>query len=440
MIPGPLQLTPLSLIGLAATSSVLPGAAIGLYFPFFKRALAWFLAFAAGALISAFSIKLAHQAAQGAGDTDLGASSGLAIVAVGFALGAIIHTWASRLLDRKGAVVGYPARFRKYALQLKQLETKELIELLPKCDLLRHLPPEKVGDILPHVQRSYLKPQEILFRTGDPADALYIVARGKVEVLKDSPESPQAGAHAIAELGEGNVFGEMALLSGGPRTATIRAVEATDLLRFDKKDFERMVASDRQFAKVVHRISHERATYNLRTGGPDLSTWTNIAGSNLSFLSRSEENKMLAHAGHGAGWAIVLGNMLDFVPACLLVGSNFAGLPVVSYTLMLGIFLGGIPIAATSAEMLKRAGYGPLKIYGIWSTVLIAGVLAVIAGKLFGGSGSLPAIFVESVAGSAVLALVAREMIPESLHQGGSSIVLPLIAGFFLAPLAASFV
>lgn len=440
MMPNLQFFTPLSLIGLATTSSVLPGAVIGLYFPFFKRVLAWFLAFAAGALISAFSIKLAHQAAQGLDHTGIGASSAWALVAGGLALGAIIHLWASRLLDRKGAVVGYPARFRKYALQLKQIETKELIELLPKCDLLRHLPPEKIGDILPFIQRRYLKPQEILFRAGDPADALYIVARGKVEVLADSPASPQAGAHAIAELGVGNVFGEMSLLAGGPRTATIRAMEATDLLRFDKKDFERMVASDRQFAKVVHRISHERATYNLRTGGPNLSAWTQIASSNLSYLSRSEENKMLAHAGHGAGWAIVLGNMFDFVPACLLIGSNFALMPVVSYTLMLGIFLGGIPIAATSAEMLKRAGYGPLKIYGIWSMVLIAGVIAVIAGKLFGGSGSLPSIFVEAMAGSAVLALVAREMIPESLHEGGASIVLPLIAGFFLAPLAASFV
>ena len=66
---------------------------------------------------------------------------------------------------------------------------------------------------------------------------------------------------------------------------------------------------------------------------------------------------MLREAGNGAGMAIVLGNILDTIPGCLVIGANFNGLANLSLTLMLGMFLGGIPEAAASAAMLTRAGY-----------------------------------------------------------------------------------
>jgi zinc transporter ZupT len=439
MIPGLPELAPVSLIALAMNSAVLAGATIGLFIPSFKRSFAWILAFAAGALISAVMIKLAYQAAQKP-DQDLDTSSAWVFIAGGLVFGAVAYFWAARFLDRKGAVVSYPSRFRRYALQLRQIETKELIELLPKCNLLRHMPPEKVGDILPYIQRRYLGPQDILFRAGDPGDALYIVARGTVEVLADDPASPQTGRIAITELGEGSTVGEMALLGGGLRSATVRAVTDTDLLRFDKKDFEQMIAADHELARAAHQLSHERAARNLRTVEHFASTWTNIASKNLGYLSRSEENKMLVRAGHGIAWAVLLGNILDFIPASVVFGSNYARLEIVSSIVMLAIFLAGIPIAAASAEMLQRAGFAPPKIYGIWLVVPLAGMVAAIIAKLFlGGSDSPISAFVEAAAASAALALVAREMIPEAVHQGGSSTVLPLIAGFVLAPFAAAY-
>jgi zinc transporter ZupT len=98
------------------------------------------------------------------------------------------------------------------------------------------------------------------------------------------------------------------------------------------------------------------------------------------------------------------------------------------------MFLGGIPEAAASGAILTRAGFKPRTIFGLWSTVLLAGIVAAAAGKLFlGGSESLLAIFFEGVAGGAVLALVAHAMIPEAIHDGRSLIVLPTIAGFLFA-------
>jgi hypothetical protein len=73
-------------------------------------------------------------------------------------------------------------------------------------------------------------------------------------------------------------------------------------------------------------------------------------------------------------------------------------------------------------------------IFALWSTVLVAGVVASVAGKLLIGSPySLIAIFSQAIAGGAVLALVVHAMIPEAIHGGGSIVVLPTVAGFLFA-------
>ena len=98
-----------------------------------------------------------------------------------------------------------------------------------------------------------------------------------------------------------------------------------------------------------------------------------------------------------------------------------------------GEFLFHAGDAGDALYMLKRAGYSPLGIYALWSSVLVAGVVAAAVGKVFVGSGSHMAIFFQALAGGAVLALVAHAMIPEAIHEGGSLIVLPTVAGFIFA-------
>jgi CRP-like cAMP-binding protein len=440
----PYELAMASLLGLATTSSSLLGAAIGLYIPFTKRPLACLLAFAAGALISALAIELAYEGAQSLHQHGFDARPAWAFVSAGFAAGAIIYYSASLFLEKKGAAIRYVTQFREYALARKQADATGRIKLLASCDLMRHLPAEEIEQILPCIRDRGLKAGEILFKAGDPGDALYIVARGKVEVLSNGAPGAGASGGAIAVLGDGHAFGEMSLLSGGPRTATIRAVEDTDLLEISKEDFDRLVATDHQLADAVKRISHQRAISNLSAGGTEAALWARVASRSLDHLSRHEAGKLLTEAAKGSGMAIVLGNILDTIPGCLVIGAKFTAFGNLSLTLMLGMFLGGIPEAAASASMLTRAGYRPAAIFGLWSTVLVAGVVAAAAGKaLIGGSDALAAIFAQAVAGGAVLALVAHAMIPVALEEGGSLVVLPTVAGFLFAlylALAESFV
>ena len=424
-----LEITLVALLGLGTTSSVMAGAAVGLYVPLSKRVLACVLAFAAGALISALAIELAYQGAEDLHRRGFTAGLAWAFIGGGFALGACFYYAASLFLERKGAAVRYQTRFREYAQERRRQDVAETIALLSRGDLLRHLPPEEIEQILPCVRTRHLAAGETVFEAGAPGDALYIVARGKVAVLDG-----ERAAAPLAELGEGQAFGEMALLSGGARTATVRAIPDTDLLEIGKEDFDRLLQSDHRLAAAVERLSHSRAVSNLSAGGSNPTTWAKVASSSLEHVSRQEANRLLAEVGHGSGLAIVLGNILDTIPGCLVIGSKFAGLGSMSLPLVMGMFLGGIPEAAASAAMLRKAGYRPQVIFGLWSTVLVAGLVAAAAGKAFiGDSDSLLAVFSEALAGGAVLALIAHAMIPEAIDEGGSLVVLPTVAGFLFA-------
>lgn len=423
-----------SLLGLGTTSSALAGVAIGLYFPLSKRALACVLAFSAGALISALAIELAYQGALELHRQGFSTRLAWAFVGGGFSIGAVFYYCASLFLEKNGGTVRYQTRFREYARERKRQDVRETIELLSRCDLLRHLPAEEVERILPCVRTRHLMPGEILFRAGAPGDALFIVARGDVEILADPASDGSSVQHKLAVLGPGQAFGEMALLSGGLRTATVQAVGEVDLLEIGREDFELLVASDGRLADAVERLSHSRAITNLSAGGSNPATWAKIASASLEHLSRGETSKMLIEAGRGSGLAIVLGNLLDTIPGCLVIGAKFSGLGSLSLTLILGMFLGGIPEAAASAAMLRRAGYNPNAIFGLWSTVLIAGVVAAAAGRLFiASSESEIAIFSQAVAGGAILALISHAMIPEAIDEGGSLVVLPTVGGFLFA-------
>jgi MFS family permease len=72
-------------------------------------------------------------------------------------------------------------------------------------------------------------PGEEIIREGEPADALYVLRKGSIEVRR--------GADTLATLPAGSWFGELGLLEGVPRTATVAATEPCDLLRIDGDEF-----------------------------------------------------------------------------------------------------------------------------------------------------------------------------------------------------------
>ncbi len=83
-----------------------------------------------------------------------------------------------------------------------------------------------------------LQSGDTLFREGEAADALYVVIKGRLRVLVGGP----TGGMLVAEIGRGEVVGEMALLTGAPRSATVVAVRDSQLVRLSQAAFERIAS------------------------------------------------------------------------------------------------------------------------------------------------------------------------------------------------------
>jgi len=90
---------------------------------------------------------------------------------------------------------------------------------------------------------------EYLFHTGETADRLYVVRTGRLRVLVETEDGPKL----VRELGPGDVLGELALLTGSPRSASARAVRDSELLSLDAARFDALIAGDPDFARALLR-------------------------------------------------------------------------------------------------------------------------------------------------------------------------------------------
>jgi CRP/FNR family transcriptional regulator, cyclic AMP receptor protein len=94
------------------------------------------------------------------------------------------------------------------------------------------------------------KAGDVIFREGDPAQELYIIKSGKVEV--------RLGNRLLDTLAELSIFGEMALIDRSPRSATVIAATDATIVPVDEKQFLFLVSRTPHFALNVMRVLAQR--------------------------------------------------------------------------------------------------------------------------------------------------------------------------------------
>lgn len=108
------------------------------------------------------------------------------------------------------------------------------------------------------VSRVQFAPGETVFRQGDPGDFVYTIVSGEVEVIREDPER---GETVLGRLGPGEYFGEMALVSDAPRTATVRTVTPVDAVTMARVDFTTLYAYLPDLRQNLDKVlQHRRAT------------------------------------------------------------------------------------------------------------------------------------------------------------------------------------
>jgi CRP-like cAMP-binding protein len=106
----------------------------------------------------------------------------------------------------------------------------ERVLFLKGIELFSTLAGEDLAAIAGIAEEIEKDPGEAVVVEGEPGDALFFVVSGRVVV--------ERGGKPVAELGEREVFGEMALLDPGPRSATVRAASEVVLLSIAREDFD----------------------------------------------------------------------------------------------------------------------------------------------------------------------------------------------------------
>jgi CPA2 family monovalent cation:H+ antiporter-2 len=137
----------------------------------------------------------------------------------------------------------------KHAAQ-KRYSPEELAELFP---LFAGLTAEQRETVALHFQRRSAQPGERLIRVGDKADMVYFISIGKVEVLINGYR---------VQMGSGEFFGEMALLSGQPRSADVTALDFCELLTLSGRDFSELLRRYPGMRDPIDRIAKERVGTN----------------------------------------------------------------------------------------------------------------------------------------------------------------------------------
>jgi CRP/FNR family cyclic AMP-dependent transcriptional regulator len=91
---------------------------------------------------------------------------------------------------------------------------------------------------------------QILFKKGDAGHEAYVVRSGELQILD--------GNRVFETVGPGGIVGEMALVDGGPRSATVRANSASEVNPLDERRFLFMVQQTPHFALRIMRVMSAR--------------------------------------------------------------------------------------------------------------------------------------------------------------------------------------
>jgi CPA2 family monovalent cation:H+ antiporter-2 len=126
-------------------------------------------------------------------------------------------------------------------------------KLAERFPLFAGLTPEQRETVALHFQPRSAQPGERLIRVGDKADVVYFISEGQVEVV--------VNGHEI-KMGPGDFFGEMALLSGQPRSADVTSLDFCKLLTLSQRDFRELLRRYPGMRDAIAAVARERGDTN----------------------------------------------------------------------------------------------------------------------------------------------------------------------------------
>jgi putative ABC transport system ATP-binding protein len=164
----------------------------------------------------------------------------------------ILVTHDNRILDIADRIVTLVDG--RIASTVRVEESIFISEFLRKCSVFQNQTPGELAEIAQKMLCEEFPAGAEIVRQGDAGEKFYLIRHGEVEVrVKDTD-----GDHVVATMGQGSIFGEMALLTNQPRNATVRAVDVVEAYTLDKANFLSAIEHSTSFKKQMLQIFASR--------------------------------------------------------------------------------------------------------------------------------------------------------------------------------------
>lgn len=213
---------------------------------------------------------------------------------------------------------------------------------LAATPLFSSLPAAALEQLIDRIHLVDLDPGHVLFRQGDAGVNLYVVVEGGVRVWNEGPPRTR-----LMELGPGSFFGEIALVTDHPRSATVETVEPTQLLSIDRDAVRALMRDQPDILPVLLRFVRERLVDSLvRThpmfapfGDPDRRSLI----ARFRFIEIDPGTAFAEQGVRTAGLYVLLAGRADLLRDGEVVGSLDSGDMIGETSVLDG---GGCPVTA----------------------------------------------------------------------------------------------
>ena len=148
----------------------------------------------------------------------------------------------------------------------EQIQRRDFIVtwgMISRVPLFAELDAAEISDVMELLRAQVAEPGEIIVREGDPAHSMYFIASGEVEIAFKGKKSP-------LRIGIGQFFGEVAVLRQSRRSATVTAINRTNLLVLDGQDLRALMHRDPRVAERIHEVVEKRVGHEAVSSKGDI--------------------------------------------------------------------------------------------------------------------------------------------------------------------------
>jgi len=161
---------------------------------------------------------------------------------------------------RENIEIPYPIRnVFQYTPETLEESINNIVKIIKRVDFLESLEEPDLVELAHKIKHQIFSAGEVLFNQDDPGDTFYLIDSGHIQV---TVKNKCGEIVLVRQMGKYDFFGEMSLLTGEPRSATVSAIEDAELLMLNKEDLRGLLEKNEAIREKISTVLAER---QLRT-------------------------------------------------------------------------------------------------------------------------------------------------------------------------------